>query len=190
MDDIDVWGFISPDDLWIYDKLILSRKFNYHCGPAGTLPHTYGEYIIRPCVNFLMMGKGARVDSISPDKKYFDVPAGYFWCERFQGRHFSFDYYKGDQVLSVEGFRDDPDRLDRFSRWDRIDLDFDIPDILLPLTKKYDWLNLECIDDNIIEVHLRFNDDFEGHSAKTIIPVWEEEFKESKYGDRVGFILK
>ena len=49
---------------------------------------------------------------------------------------------------------------------------------------------VECIGDKIIEVHLRYNDDFEGHSANTIIPVWKDEFYRSECDDRVGFILK
>jgi len=190
MDDKDVWEFIKPDDLWIYDKLILSKKLGYSCGPAGTVPNKPGEYIVRPCVNFMMMGHGAKVEKILQYGSSFNVPAGYFWCERFYGRHLSFDYYKGEQVLAVEGFRDDPNRLDRFSRWEKIDLEFEIPDILLSLTGTYEWLNLECIGNKVIEVHLRYNDDFEGHSAKTIIPIWKGEFKESKCGDRLGFLLK
>ena len=36
--DPDIWDKIKPDDLWIYDKLILSRKLGYLCGPAGVAP--------------------------------------------------------------------------------------------------------------------------------------------------------
>jgi len=186
MDDADVWEFIDPDDLWIYDRLILSKKLGYYCGPAGTKPHRQGEYVVRPCVNFRMMGKGASIQKL----ENINVPDGFFWCEVFKGRHLSFDYYQGEQVLAVEGFRNDSYRLDRFSRWEKVEDEFEIPSILLPITKKYDWLNLECIGDRVIEVHLRYNDDFEGHSARTIIPVWKEEFKVSECGDRVGFILK
>ena len=190
MDDVDVWGFISPDDLWIYDKLILSRKFKYNCGPSGTLPHTYGEYIIRPCVNFLMMGRGARVDTFSPNEKYFDVPPGYFWCERFYGRHLSFDFHHGKQVLAVEGFKNDPNQLNRFSKWRKCEKELTLPDFLVTIAKKYEWLNVECVGNKIIEVHLRYNDDFEGHSAKTIVPIWRENFYRSECGDRIGFILE
>jgi hypothetical protein len=190
MDDVDVWNFIEPDDLWIYDKLILARKLNYYCGPAGTLPKMPGKYIVRPCVNFLMMSRGARVDTFLPNEKYFDVPPGYFWCERFYGRHLSFDFYNGEQVLAVEGFRNDPDRLDRFSKWQKCEDELTLPDFLVTISKKYEWLNVECIGDKIIEVHLRYNDDFEGHSAKTIVPVWKENFYKSECGDRVGFILE
>ena len=186
MNDVDVWEFIEPDDLWIYDKLILARKLGYHCGPAGTLPKSPGEYIVRPCVNFMMMGHGAKVEKGSE----FNVPLGYFWCERFYGRHLSYDFYKGEQVLAAEGFREDPNRLNRFSKWQKTEDELTLPDFLVTITNKYEWLNVECIGDKIIEVHLRYNDDFEGHSARTIIPVWKDNFYRSECGDRVGFILK
>jgi hypothetical protein len=185
MDDVDVWEFIEPDDLWIYDKLILARKLEYYCGPAGTLPKKSGEYIVRPCVNFMMMGHGAKVVS----GLEFNIPVGYFWCERFYGRHLSFDFYKGEQVLAVEGFRNDPNRLDRFSKWQKCEDELTLPEILVTIANKYEWLNVKCIGDKIIEVHLRYNDDFEGHSAKTIVPIWKDNFYKSECGDRVGFIL-
>jgi len=186
MNDVDVLNFIEPDDLWVYDKLILAKKFNYYCGPAGTLPNIPGEYIVRPCVNFMMMGHGAKVEKGSE----FDVPVGHFWCERFYGRHLSFDFHHGKQVLAVEGFREDPNRLDRFSKWQKCEDVLTLPDFLVTIAKKYEWLNVECIGDKIIEVHLRYNDDFEGHSARTIIPVWKDNFYRSECGDRVGFILE
>jgi len=156
MNDVDVLNFIEPDDLWVYDKLIVAKKFNYYCGPAGTLPSIPGEYIVRPCVNFLMMGRGAKVEQGSE----FDVPVGHFWCERFYGRHLSFDFHKGQQILAVEGFREDPNRLDRFSKWQKTEDVLTLPDFLVTISKKYEWLNVECIGDKIIEVHLRYNDDF------------------------------
>ena len=186
INDVDVWKFIEPDDLWIYDKLILARKLNYYCGPAGTLPNKPGEYIVRPCVNFLMMGRGARVES-SLD---FDVPVGYFWCERFYGRHLSFDFHHGKQVLAVEGFKENQNRLDRFSKWQKCKEVLTLPDFLVTITEKYEWLNVECIGDKIIKVHLRYNDDFLGHSANTIIPIWKDNFYRSECGDRLGFILE
>jgi len=30
-----VWETIDPDELWAMDKLILSRKLGYVCGPTG-----------------------------------------------------------------------------------------------------------------------------------------------------------
>jgi hypothetical protein len=186
MSDSDVWEFIQPEDLWIYDKLILSKRLGYLCGPAGVpVPHT-GEYIVRPCVNYRMMGAGAEIMTIQEGDDV--IPNGFFWCEVFDGRHLSFDYHKDKQILAVEGFRNGP-RLDRFSRWERVNEQYFLPDILAEVSQKYEYMNVEVIGDMIIEVHLRYNDDFEGHNSKVILPVWADSFKESRCGDRVGFIL-
>jgi hypothetical protein len=191
MDDSDVWKFIDIQDLWVYDKLILAKKLGYQCGPAGVTPRKSDHYVIKPCVNFRMMGIGAFVEYLSNDGNDDDkVPTGYFWSERFTGRHLSFDYHYGEQVLAVEGFRDDPERLDRFSKWVKVDDKFTLPYCLSLIADKYEWLNVETIGGYVIEAHLRFNDDFSNHNSDEIIPIWNEDFYESKCGDRIGFLLK
>jgi hypothetical protein len=185
IDDVDVFDSIAPDDLWCVDKLILSKKLGYVCGPAGVVPPP-GKYIVRPIMNLRMMSVGARIQCLDSDS----IPDGYFWCELFAGRHLSFDYNWGKQTLAVEGFRTEPTRLDRFSHWTRIDQDFKLPEILQTVADRYEWFNVEVIGDSIIEVHFRYNDDFVNHTANTIIPVWRDEFYSSLAGDRLGFILK
>jgi hypothetical protein len=184
--DVDVFDTIDVDDLWCVDKLILSKKLGYKCGPAGMPPPVPGNYIVRPIVNLKMMSVGATVQYLDSDS----IPDGYFWCEIFTGRHLSFDYEWGEQGLAVEGFRDDPKRLDRFSRWTKVDEVFELPKVLQDVADKYQWFNIEVIGNSIIEVHFRYNDDFANHNANTIIPVWTEDFYPSPAGDRLGFILK
>lgn len=189
MDDKDVWNFIQAEDLWVYDKLILAKKLGYDCGPAGTLPSKEGYYVVRPCVNFRMMGKGASLQLLSPNHTD-TVPDGYFWCERFTGDHITIDYHYGKQDLTAIALKQDPDRLDRFAAWTKINYPYVLPSILEPIAKKYEWLNIEMIGGNIIEVHLRYNDDFRNHDGDVIIPIWKEEFYNSPCGDRIGFIVK
>lgn len=189
MDDKDYWSTTDPSDLWMFDKLILSRKLGYLCGPAGVAPPQESTYIVRPCVNYRMMSRGACFMQLSPDQ-HDTVPDGYFWSEVFKGRHFSFDYNYGQQVLAVEGFRDDPSVLDRFSLWRKVHINFTLPSIIADVAKKYEWLNVEVIGDKIIEAHLRYNDDFSNHTSNEIIPVWRDKFYKSECGDRLGFILK
>ena len=184
--DIDVFDNISSDDLWCVDKLILSKKLGYKCGPAGIPPSVPGQYIVRPIVNLKMMGVGATIKYLDSDS----IPDGYFWCEMFTGRHLSFDYHWGKQTLAVEGFRSDTNRLDRFSRWTRVVDMFVLPEVLQNVADRYAWFNVEVIGNKVIEVHFRYNDDFANHNANTIIPVWQEEFYPSPAGDRLGFILK
>lgn len=181
--DADVFLTIHTDDLWCVDKLILAKRLGYHCGPAGIAP-VPGTYVVRPVINLKMMGVGATIEYLSGDT----IPDGYFWCEVFTGRHLSFDYHWGKQVLAVEGFRSST-RLDRFSRWTKVTDVFELPAILQNIANCYQWFNVEVIGDKVIEVHFRYNDDFLNHNATTIVPVWQDEFYASACGDRLGFIL-
>lgn len=184
--DVDVFDSIAADDLWCVDKLILSKKLGYTCGPAGIPPAGPGEYVVRPIMNLKSLSVGATIQYLDSDS----IPDGYFWCEQFTGRHMSFDYYWGKQTLAVEGFRTDPARLDRFSHWTRIGNIFMLPEILQTVADRYEWFNVEVIGDQVIEVHFRYNDDFANHAAMTIVPVWRDEFYSSPAGDRLGFVLK
>ena len=187
VDDKDFWITTDIEDLWLFDKLILSKKLGYTCGPAGLPPPIENNYIVRPITNIRMMGRNATIKYLTPIE--YDIPDGYFWCEMFKGRHLSFDYHYGQQVLAVEGFRKN-ERLDRFSRWEKVDDQYELPGILKPIALKYEWLNVETIDNKVIEVHLRYNDDFANHNANVIVPIWKEDFYPSECGDRIGFILE
>ena len=184
--DADVFDSISVEDLWCVDKLILAKKLGYVCGPAGIAPPYPGQYVVRPIMNLKMMSRGASIQFLDSDS----IPDGYFWCEVFTGRHLSFDYFQGIQTLAVEGFRNDPLRLDRFNKWTKIDETFKLPKILQDIADRYPWFNVEVIGDKVIEVHFRYNDDFANHDANTIIPIWKDEFYSSSAGDRLGFLLK
>lgn len=196
--DCDVWHTIDPDDLWLFDKLLLAKKMGYSCGPAGVAPPTTAVYVVRPCVNFRMMGRGAEFMQLSPNA-HDAVPDGYFWCEQFVGRHVSFDYHWGQQTLAVEGFRHDPLRLDRFCRWQKCQDVFVLPAWLQAIAVRTEWLNVETIANAIIEIHFRFNDDFANHTANTIIPVWRDQdlsqpantdWYDSPCGERLGFWIQ
>jgi hypothetical protein len=191
--DVDVYHNIDLNHLWIYDKLILSKKLGYLCGPSGIPVPTDAWYIVRPITNIHMMGKGAYRAFLTPTS--CNIPDGYFWCEMFEGRHFSIDYFWGVQHLTVEGIKR-TDRLDRFYKWTKIDFNFTLPDCLKEVAVVNKWLNIEMIDGNIIEAHMRFNDDFRNHNGSEIFPVWKDdpsfvvpgaEWYESKAADRLGF---
>lgn len=193
MNDSDFWEFVDVDDLWLFDKLILSKKLGYDCGPAGVLPKVEGQYIVRPCVNYRMMGRGAKFMHLNTKNDF--IPDGFFWCEIFEGRHLSFDYHWGKQVLAVEGIRESID-LSRFLYWKKVDDEFELPDFLKAISIKYEWLNVEVIGNKIIEVHLRYDDSFYTHNANIIVPIWKEDTidKSKNYiinacGDRIGFYL-
>ena len=127
------------------------------------------------------------------------VPDGYFWSEVLEGRHISVDYHWGIQELTVEGFRNDPSRLDRFSRWQKTTDKLSLPPWLKDLGSMVPWINVEYIGEKAIEVHLRYNDDFANHDADEIVPVWRGEtvkqpmgwsWYASSSGERLGFWIK
>lgn len=187
--DQNEWESVDPELLWVYDRLILSRRLGYVCGPAGVAPPRSGYYVIRPVVNFRGMSRGARIQWLAAgDTK--SVPDGSFWCQRFEGRHISIDYHWGQQELTVEGFREPHQPLDRWSRWQRVTYPYELPDILAQVAQQQPWLNVEIIGNRVIEAHLRYNPDFQGHDADVIRPVWREQWRPSANGDRVGFVLE
>lgn len=163
-----VWKTIDPNNMWVLDKLILSKKLGYVCGPTGIDVPRPGWYIVRPCVNAMGLGLGA--ERVWLDCLTTHLPLGYFWCEWFEGRHLSVDYHYGLPKLCVEGFKQE----DTFTRWDRWIKTNDFvhfPQVLDEFIST-PWINCEFIGGKLIEVHFRHNPDFEGN-IEEFIPVWE-----------------
>lgn len=173
-----VWKTADPDDLWVLDKLILSKKLNYNCGPVGLDVPVPGYYIVRPCVNMLGLGLGAQ--KVWIDKSTTHLPVGYFWCEWFDGRHLSIDYCNGKQVLAVEGHKPDS-TFTKWDHWVKVADRIKFPEVLSQFKEKYKFINCEFIGKKLIEVHFRQNEDFAGNITH-FIPVWAGESTEPPEG--------
>ena len=190
--DRDVWPTLEWKYLWVYDKLILSKKLGHLCGPAGiTVPYA-DEYVVRPITNLQMMSVGASLQWLKPGDH---VEPGYFWCKKFTGEHITVDYFYGKQKTTAKGFPREG-RLDRFDKWELIDREIPFPEKLDDLWNWVPWINIEMIGGNVIEVHFRYNDDFRNHNGKVIYPVWKDEdlpqpegsiWYNSPCQDRLGF---
>lgn len=178
MNDSDTWNKY-PNLRWSFNKLELSLRLGYNCGPSGTNITQTGEYCVRPIYNLGGMGAGASFEffyNTMPTR----IPAGYFWCERFYGKHISINWAKENNkwtpVFACEGFRDDVNPLYKFDKWCKID----IPNIKLPTFIEdinCEYLNTEHIGNNLIEIHLRHGTDFPNNSSE-IIPLWSDMNKE------------
>ena len=190
--DYEIWEQIPWKFLWVYDKLILSKKLGHLCGPAGiTVPYA-DEYVVRPITNLQMMSVGAKIQKLEPGDQ---VEPGYFWCKKFTGEHITVDYFYGKQKTTAKGFPREG-RLDRFDKWELIDREIPFPEKLDNLWNWMPWINIEMIGGNVIEVHFRYNDDFRNHNGKVIYPVWKDEdlpqpegsiWYNSPCQDRLGF---
>ena len=173
------WQNTDPDQLWVFDKLILARKMGYHAGPAGTDVPEPGYYCVRPCVNALGLGLGASRQWL--DNNTDHLPLGSFWCEWFSGRHLSVDYRYGVQTLCAEGTNHSRD-LSRWQRWQLTEDRAPLPGIL-DLFKTRPAVNCEFIGGRLIEVHLRANPDFRWGNTE-YIPVWQGESTHAPNGYR------
>ncbi len=173
-----VWESVDPDDIWVLDKLILSRKLYYNSGPVGLNVPKPGRYIVRPCVN--MMGLGLGTQKVWLEKDTTHLPVGHFWCEWFEGRHLSIDYHWGKQVLAVEGHKPET-TFTRWDHWVKVSDRIKMPKIIEPFGEKYEWINVEYVGGKCIEVHFRHNQDFENNIAH-FIPVWEGQSTEPPEG--------
>jgi hypothetical protein len=193
--DSEAWLKTDPEDLWVYDKLILSRKLGYTCGPADVPVPYPAEYIVRPITNMLGMSIGARKRWITRDTFFLDP--GTFWCEVFTGRHLTYDFVDGAQAVCYEGFLEEGS-LKKFVKWQRTKDIAQVPKFVIDLSKKYGNVNIECKGDKIIEIHLRANPDWIQHNADVLIPRWRDtknpgsdyRYVEDADSARIGFWIK
>lgn len=188
--DHEVWDKIPNEHLWVYDKLILSRKLGYLCGPAGVSVPKKDFYCVKPITNMAGLGVGSSIMELTDET--FHLPPGTFWQTCFKGRHLSFDFKYGNQVRCSEGFATS---TTRFSRWLVTQDVINVPDFILSLISQHEHSNIETIGGNIIEIHLRDNPDFDDNALE-IIPVWNDYFPsvDNRFtyipdadGDRLGF---
>lgn len=171
-DSTEEWNQIDPNDLWVYNKLFLSRMLGYECGPCGTSVPRSDFYIVRPSLNLLGMGRYSRIQYL---KNHTDhLHPSEFWCEIFEGEHLSVDFYQKTCSLVIMGLRNPKNPLWRWSRWEMVDRQIPFPEILHDLKGLYDWINCEFIDGKLIEVHFRRNPDFR-YGNRTAIPIWKDQ---------------
>lgn len=168
----DEWNSIHDEDLWVYNKLFLSHRLKYLCGPVGCPVPSFGRYIVRPSINLLGMGRYSRLEWLRRSTDHLHPSE--FWCEYFTGEHISVDFYQKRPVLTVKGERNLHNPFYKWQKWYKIDKEIEFPSILNELKGDYKWINCEFIGDKLIEVHFRQNPDFR-YGNSVAIPVWKNE---------------
>ena len=161
-DDVDAWPW-NPEQRWVYDKLKIAESQNLPCGPHGVEPPSYPVFS-KPIVNLKGMGIGSRVIT-SPDEMQKVSTPGHFWLPLLQGEHISTDVavVKGEAqwMRSAVGITW---HEGMFKHWviettQRVDLNQFLTTWILGHLPGYTgMLNFETIGGAIIEVHLRFAD--------------------------------
>lgn len=172
-----------------FNKLWLSERLGYYCGPAGLAPEEDGWYIIRPVMNLRGMGIGASKVYIKKHEGIRYGAPGSFWCEWFSGRQYSVDYENIDgewvQVSCYEGVKED-NNLSEFKKWVRSDVQIP-PRSLFDELLDVRYINIEYIDNFPIEVHLRHSPD---PKYLELIPIWKNDTNLIDKYKKMGYSLK
>jgi len=182
IEDYQAWE-AYPNYRWVFNKLELSLKLGYHAGPAGIGVQRTGWYIVRPTYNPYGMGIGAHKKWLSVDDQdamanHLHIPPGYFWCEWFEGEHYSIDY-KIDNghwvpLNASQGFHYNDEDLTKFHYWRIIEPPhIDLPDWVHDIDVKE--LNIEFKGDKITELHLRSGNDIavDSNIGDEYYPIWK-----------------
>lgn len=179
MFDKDAW-IKYPNHRNLFNKLELSLQLGYSCGPAGVDVPKSDFYCIRPIYNLNGMGAGSYIQELLEKCDNY-IPPGYFWCELFNGTHYSIDWEytnKWVPIFSCIGKRDKDYPLYKFNKWEVCEFpnEITLPDFISNITD-LKYINTEYIGNKLIEVHLRTNQDFPNGSTE-LIPIWSIEEKE------------
>jgi hypothetical protein len=161
-EDTDAWVWY-PKQRWVYDKLKVALSQGLDACPHGTKPPHFPVFS-KPIVNLKGMGVGSRVLTSEADYEAHCVP-GHFWMTLLEGRHVSSDLAVVDGTphwwRHVTG---KPAGEGTFDYWTiHAEPDAEIEGRCGAWVKKHlagytGMLNLETIGGTIIEVHLRFAD--------------------------------
>ena len=161
-DDPDCWNWY-PEHRWIYDKLKIAGSQGLACGPHGVTPPGFPVFS-KPMMNMKGMGIGSRVIADAAEFDHAYEP-GHMWMELLRGDHVSTD------CAVVQG-RSAWIRHATAEAWSNgMFKSWTVHASANPTLEKYltDWIarhmagytgmmNFESIGGRIIEVHLRFAD--------------------------------
>jgi hypothetical protein len=161
-EDGDAWRWY-PDHKWVYDKLAVAESQGLECAPHGIDPDAFPVFS-KPIYNMRGMGAGSRV--LRTLKEYKNRQrAGHMWMTLLNGEHLSTDaaivegelrWARHTAGMPLEG--------SMFDYWtvladDRPAVDAYLANWVRTHMPGYTgMLNFETIGARIIEVHMRFAD--------------------------------
>jgi len=161
-EDADAWSWY-PEHRWVYDKLRIALSQGLEAAPHGVEPARYPIFS-KPIVNLKGMGLDSRRIE-TPEDYHRHLVAGHMWMQCLDGEHVSTD------AAVVDGHpawwrhtTGVPTTGGMFDHWivhaeARPDLERYLGDWLRSHLRGYSGLvNFETIGGRVIEVHLRFAD--------------------------------
>lgn len=161
-EDADAWRW-NPDHRWVYDKLAVATRQGLDAAPHGVAPGTYPVFS-KPIYNLKGMGVGSRALRSPADYEAAYRP-GHMWMSLLEGEHVSSDAALVDGVpywwRHAKGV---PAEDGTFDYWEidarsDADLEGNVGDwCRRHFTGYTGMVNFETIGGRIIEVHLRFAD--------------------------------
>jgi len=161
-EDGDAWSWF-PQYKWVYNKLQVAESQGFVCGPHGLEPPAFPVFS-KPVFNMRGMGTGSRVLRTLREYKANQRP-GHIWMPLLAGEHVSTDvavvkgraaWWRHTIGLPLEG--------GMFDYWtvlaeDRPEVEAYCGEWLAAHLSGYTGMvNFETIGARIIEVHLRFSD--------------------------------
>lgn len=161
-EDGDAWSWY-PDYKWVYNKLMVAESQGFVCGPHGLMPPAFPVFS-KPIFNMRGMGTGSRLLRTPGEYRAHQRP-GHIWTPVLEGEHISTDvavvkgeskWWRHTYGLALEGGMFDywvvegggrPEIESYCGEWLRRNL-----------AGYTGMVNFETIGARIIEVHLRFAD--------------------------------
>lgn len=161
-EDSDAWEW-NPRHRWVYDKLAVALSQGLAAAPHGVAPAAYPVFS-KPIYNLKGMGVGSRALASADDYAAHYRP-GHFWTTLLEGEHVSSDAALVDGVPRWwRHARGQASGDGTFDHWQvRAEPDPAVEDWCSAWCAKHlagytGMVNLETIGGRIIEVHLRFAD--------------------------------
>ncbi len=154
---------LYPKHRWIYNKLALAESQHFECGLHGMMPPEFPVFS-KPIYNMRGMGTGSRVLRTAKEYERFQRP-GHFWMPMLSGEHVSTDVAVVDSQpcwwRHVTGRAIGDGKFDYWTvlAESRPEIESHCGRWLSEHLGGYSGvINLETIGGRIIEVHLRFAD--------------------------------
>jgi hypothetical protein len=161
-EDSDSWNWY-PRHRWVYDKVAVALSQGLAAAPHGVEPPGFPVFS-KPITNLKGMGVGSRVLRSATDYVAHYAP-GHMWMTLLDGRHVSSDVAVLDGApVWWRHATGKPGDEGTFDHWTvHVEADADIERhsgdwIMRHLAGYTGMINLETIGGRIIEVHLRFAD--------------------------------